>query len=173
MECLEHSLITWIWTFYHSNCDTAHFDLLSHENPQCLPRTYIHTLFEVTQRPRMYMYITSSDKWNQQKSGHSSCLEQTINSFHWERSLVAWDILISRLLLCFSAWYIWSQHPFGLPLTVNGMFRTQSDYMNLDLLSLELWYGTFWPSVTWKLCKAQHLTQQEHFDLQSLSSVLV
>ena len=110
-------------------------------NPQCIPlptKNLFDTLFEVTQWPRMYMYITSSDKWNHQKSGHSSCLEQTINSCHWERSLVAGDILISRLLLCFNAWYICSQHPFGLPLTVNGMFRTQSDYINLDLLSLKL-----------------------------------
>ena len=36
-------------------------------------------------------------------------------------------ILISSLL---AYWYVCSQHPFGLPLTVNGMLRTQSDDMH-------------------------------------------
>ena len=54
-----------------------------------------------------------------------------------------------------------SQHSFALPLRMYGMHRTQFDHARLDLLSLKIWsrefdYTRFWPSVKWKLHKAQH-----------------
>ena len=37
------------------------------------------------------------------------------------------------------AWYVCSQHSFGLPLRMNKMHRTQFDHARLDFLSLVIW----------------------------------
>ena len=44
----------------------------------------------------------------------------------------------------------------GLPLRMYGMHRTHfSDHARLDISSLAIWSRVFWPSVTWKVRKAQ------------------
>ena len=52
-----------------------------------------------------------------------------------------------------------SQHSFGLPLTMNGMHKTQFDHARLDPLPLVIWSRVFSPSVTWNLRKAQRLSK--------------
>ena len=51
--------------------------------------------------------------------------------------------------------HVCSQHSFGLPLRMYGMYRTHFDHARLDLLPLVIWSRVFWPSVTWNLRKAQ------------------
>ena len=51
--------------------------------------------------------------------------------------------------------HVCNQHSFGLPLTMYGMHRTHFDQARLHLLSLVIWSGVFWRSVTWGLRKAQ------------------
>ena len=51
--------------------------------------------------------------------------------------------------------YVCRQHSFGLPLRMYGMHRTHFDHARLDVLSLVTWSRVFWPTVTWKVRKAQ------------------
>ena len=51
--------------------------------------------------------------------------------------------------------HVCNQHSFGLPLTMYGMHWTHFDQARLHLLSLVIWSGVFWRSVTWSLRKAQ------------------
>ena len=51
--------------------------------------------------------------------------------------------------------HVCSQDSFGLPLRMNGMQRSEFDHSRMDLLSFAIWWRVFWPSITWKLRKAQ------------------
>ena len=51
--------------------------------------------------------------------------------------------------------HVCSQHSFGLPLRMYGMYRTHFDHARLDLLPLVIRSRVFWPSLTWNLLKAQ------------------
>ena len=66
------------------------------------------------------------------------------------------------------AWHASSQHLSGLPLRMTGMHRMPSDHPCLYILSLTTWSRTFWPSITWNLCKAPVL-ERKHFCLRSES----
>ena len=56
--------------------------------------------------------------------------------------------------------HLCSQYSFGLPLTMNGMHRTQFDHACLDLLSLIIWSGMLWLSFTWNLPKAKQWSKR-------------
>ena len=57
-----------------------------------------------------------------------------------------------------------SQHSFGLPLRMNGMYKTQFDHARLwTLVPLVIWSGLFWLSVTWNLRKAQRAIRRFFF----------
>ena len=61
--------------------------------------------------------------------------------------------VISGLLLHMCHMYVCSQHPFGLPLRMNGMRKTQFNHRCFDLLSCEtcteytIGAKAFWPSI--------------------------
>ena len=57
--------------------------------------------------------------------------------------------------------HVCSQHLLGLPPRMNWMRRTQFDHARLDLPSLVIWSGAFWPSVTWNLRKAHRTLKQK------------
>ena len=62
------------------------------------------------------------------------------------------------------ALHVYSQHSFGLPLRMNGMYRTQFDHVRLDFLSLVIWSRVFCHV---KLPQSTTM-EQNHFDLWSL-----
>lgn len=52
--------------------------------------------------------------------------------------------------------HVCSQHSFGPPLWMNGMYIMQFDQTRLDLLPLVIWSLVFWPSFVWNLSKVPH-----------------
>ena len=62
------------------------------------------------------------------------------------------------------ALHVYSQHSFGLPLRMNGMYRTQFDHVRLDFLSLVIWSRVFCHV---KLPQST-TTEQNRFDFLSL-----
>ena len=79
-----------------------------------------------------------------------------------------------QLLVISHASHACSQHSFGLPQRMNGIYRRQFDHARLDLLSLVIWSRVFWLSLMWNVRKAYLGTvmEQNRFNLRTLPPAL-
>ena len=104
--------------------------------------------------------------WNLRKAQHLTKIVLTFNrcrphsvTFGYGGRQEEPSILISRLLIRMRRMYVASIR-FGLPLRMNGMYRTQFEQECLDLLPLAIWSRVFWPSATLKLKQRTALEQK-------------
>ena len=66
--------------------------------------------------------------------------------------------------------HVCSQHLFGLPLRMNGMYRMQFDHEHLDLLPLVIWSRVL--TIYRVKLRQRTAMEQKRIDLQSLSPTL-